>query len=158
MQTCPPAHTLQPLNDAFLWQPWYTCLLVVLSDFGGRTAWNKTWYQSPEVWSSKVNFGQENVVSLTWTNGNMHWYTSNWWSIVSMVCCPDICIWHQPIHLNQIWSQFSLAWGLCGVCMLWNYYMFFFGQTKLFVIYGEGFLCQSLDSSRSFVLVLLCVF
>ncbi|XP_067947661.1 protein STPG3-like [Watersipora subatra] len=30
-------------------------------DIGGRTSWSKTWYQSPEVWTSKTNFGQENV-------------------------------------------------------------------------------------------------
>ena len=99
MQTFPPAHTLQHLNGAFLWRPWYTYLLFVLSDFGGRTAWNKTWYQSPEVWSSKVNFGQENVVSSV-QHEQMGICTGTHSRIKLMIHCLN-CLLPRCLHLTS---------------------------------------------------------
>jgi len=53
-------HSMRPTHLRIQWDlnagPRKMC-----DDYGGRTAWSKTWYQSPEVWSSKVNFGHENV-------------------------------------------------------------------------------------------------
>ena len=45
--------------------PWTTSSCIVLVTAGGsRTSWEKTWFQHPDVWTSKVDFYNDSAVSL----------------------------------------------------------------------------------------------
>jgi len=41
------------------------CFVFLFVDGGCRTSWEKTWFQSPHIWQTKVDFYNDTSVSNT---------------------------------------------------------------------------------------------